>query len=178
MENLLEQKKLYVLYALSKMGSLTPLQLSRFLFDTDIVEQFDLQLSLTELKEAGLLKQAVSLGGIVYGLTEDGEKVLNSNAAQIPADKKNKIEEESTKYRKLFLQEKDYLAQYTEQANAIVPVFLSLRDGDRILMKVSVIVPDIPTAKRFTKNWMKNAHKTYEAVWESISDGEHMPNFK
>ncbi len=178
MKKSLDTQELYTLEALDKMGALTVSQLFRFLFDTNIAEQFDLKPVLANLTEEGMLKQSVTLNGIVYNLTGDAREMLSQCASQIPADRRSLIAEKSEEYKALFLLEKDYLAQYTEQSNAIVPVFLSLRKGDRILMKVSVIVKDVPTAKKITKNWMKNAHTTYKAVWESISDGEPMPDFK
>lgn len=178
MKNELTQQELYILLGIGNMGALTTQQLSRFLFDAPLIEAFDLGALLAKLKEEGLLKQAVSLQGVVYDLTPEGKEALEACRDQIPAGKNEDIEKKCGEYKELFQLEQNYLAQYTEQANAIIPVFLSIREKEKILFKISVIVPDVPTAKKITKNWMKNAHTAYKAVWESIAEGEPMPDFK
>jgi DNA-binding PadR family transcriptional regulator len=151
-----------ILLAVKNMGPLTPSQLSRFLFDSGLVPAFDLLPALSPLKEEGLLKQGMSLTGITYFLTPEGEEALAAL---------NRFTEISIEYCAVFAKEKEYIAQYTEQANGIFPLFLSIRKKEKILMQVNILVQDEATAKAVTRNWMENAHKTYDAVWESISDG-------
>jgi hypothetical protein len=174
----MNERQLSILIALKEMGALTPARLARFLFDPGMIEEFDLIAALSQLKDDGLLEQHVSRDGIVYGLTGQGDQELAPRLSAIPVEQLRKIEERSAEYSRVFKKEENYLAQYTEQANAIVPVFLSIRDGGKILLKVSIIVNDIDTAKHITRNWMQNAHKAYDAVWESIADGMPQPVFK
>jgi hypothetical protein len=174
----MDKQELVILLALERMGGLTPVQLARFLFDPGTIEQFDLIGTLTGLKDAGLLEQQVTQSGIAYSLTNKGGRTLAPHTAALPAAELRELQRRSAEYSRMFEREKDYIAQYTEQANAIVPIFLSIRDGGKILLKVSVIVNDIDTAKRITGNWMRNAHKTYDAVWESIAEGLPRPEFK
>jgi DNA-binding PadR family transcriptional regulator len=158
-----------ILLAVKNMGPLTPSQLSRFLFDSGLVPAFDLLPALSPLKEEGLLKQGMSLTGITYFLTPEGEEALAAQA--VPVETLNRFTEISIEYCAVFAKEKEYIAQYTEQANGIFPLFLSIRKKEKILMQVNILVQDEATAKAVTRNWMENAHKTYDAVWESISDG-------
>jgi hypothetical protein len=175
----MNEQQLSILLALHKMGPLTPGQLSRFLLDPGLaIGGFDPIVVLSQLKDDGLLEQHVSRDGIVYGLTSQGAQSLAPHLSAMPADQVQRMDKTSAEYSEVFAKEQDYIAQYTEQANAIVPIFLSIRQGGKILLKVSIIVNDVDTAKRITANWMGNAHKAYEAVWESIADGMPRPEFK
>ena len=173
-----DEQELYILYAVQKLGDLTPAQMMRYLFETGISEKFDLKVRLAALKEEGCLRQSVTTAGIVYQITQQGEEALNAGKQGFSPDKLQQLEEKGKELGELFAIEKDYIAQYTEQANAIVPVFLSIREGQKILLKVSVIVPDVETAKAISSGWAKNAQKTYRAVWDCIGEGLPFPEFE
>jgi hypothetical protein len=178
------KKQLY-LNAFRLMGPMTASQLSRFMTGIGF-EPSDMGILLAELVEEKQLKQSVSLQGIVYSLTEKDigkpQSVdLSGNSAgtsaRIPLPEEAMMAEKAGEFRTLFAREKDYLAQYTEQANAVVPVFLSIRDGDKILLKISIIVETTEEAKKICAGWMLNSHKTYEAVWDSIAGEMPVPAF-
>ena len=75
------------------------------------------------------------------------------------------------------LDRKDFIAQYTEQATGVVPVFLSIRKNDKILFKIHVIVPDVETADKIQRHWTENAQAAYESTWKSIAGDLPMPVF-
>lgn len=165
----------YALCALAQMGQLSVGELSRYLFETGLVAETDLKLPLTSLKEQGLVCQAVNLRGIVYEITEAGRTLVNGDAAlvRIKAD----VEAKSAEYKRIFEQEKDYIAQYTESSTGVVPVFLSIRDGSRIILKINIIVRDIDTAKKICSGWMSNSGRAFDAVWQAIAGDEPDPGF-
>lgn len=171
----MDKPTLNILLALHKMGAMMPSQLSRFLFDTRLAEAFDIVPMLSRLREEGLLKQGLSVTGITYTLTQAGEAVLESQAAEISDDSLCQFEAVSREYNEIFKNEKDYIAQYTEQANGIFPLFLSIRKKEKILMQVNILVNDEATAKAITKSWMEHAAQTYDAVWTNISEGLDLP---
>ncbi|WP_090645328.1 DUF4364 family protein [Paenibacillus sp. UNC496MF] len=165
----------YALCALAQMDQLSVGELSRFLFETGLVAESDLKLPLTSLKEQGLVCQAINLRGIVYQITEAGRTLVNGDAALEPitAD----VAAKSAEYKRVFEQEKDYIAQYTESSTGVVPVFLSIREGARIVLKINIIVRDIDTAKKICSGWMSNSGRAFDAVWQAIAEGEPDPGF-
>jgi hypothetical protein len=165
------QKESY-LAAFRLMGPMTAVQLSRFM-NIPEAKLPDMSASLAGMVEEKLLKQSVASLGIVYSLTEKGDTQSRSANAAEEESLAGKVPE----FQALFAKEKDYLAQYTEQANAVVPVFLSIRDGDKILLKISIIVETVEEAKKISANWIANSSKTYEAVWESIAGKMPAPAF-
>ena len=169
------QQEKYVLCALAQMEQLSVDELSRFLFETGLVARTDLKLPLTSLKEQGLVAQAVTLRGVVYEITDAGRTLASSDAelARIKAD----VAAQSTEYQRIFEQEKDYIAQYTESSTGVVPVYLSIRDGARIVLKINVIVRDIDTAKKICSGWMSNSGRAFDAVWQAIAENEPDPGF-
>lgn len=174
-----EQKlqKAYVLCALEKLGALAPAQISRYLFEHSICERFSLQEVLAKLKEKDYVKQAVSINGITYELTEAGMIMATQEVKKLGKEKLIEMECVGEILKRQFTVEEDFLARYTEQANGIVPIYLTLREGPKILMKIDVIVPDTEIAKTVTKNWAKNARETHQAVWDCIGEGLPFPQF-
>lgn len=172
------QQELFVMYAIEKMGAMTPAQMTRYLFEYNVFETFELKDILAKLKEENLLKQAVSINGITYELTEEGTEKLGEKKDEMNQEKRKEMDEIGEKLKKKFRVEQDYLARYSEQATGIIPLFLSLREGDKILMKVNVIVPDAETARIVAAKWPENAKKTYHAIWECIGEGQPFPEFK
>ncbi|MCL2093526.1 MAG: DUF4364 family protein [Treponema sp.] len=173
----LKEHDVYVLYAAEKLSGATPAQLTRFLFESGIFQGFDLSWSLANLNEAGHLVQAISSNGICYEITDQGKNALAQGLSEADQGKLKELDEKGAEFSRIFRIEEDYPAQYTESANAIVPVFLSIREGAKILMKVSIIVEDTETARDITKNWAQNARDTYKAIWESIGQGRPFPSF-
>ena len=171
-----EQNRFSIVFAVKKIGAMTPSQLDRCLFESGLSEPFDLNAELTKLVEQGLLKQTVSADGLVYKLSELSDTILNGDS--VPCTEcLAKMDAYFDELKIQFEAEKDYIAQYTESSTGIVPVFLSIRKNERILLKVNLIVPDVATAKVVTRNWMRNAHKTHQSVWSSIGEGLPFPVF-
>jgi hypothetical protein len=178
-------KKQFYLKSFSLMGPMTAAQLSRFMTGLH-VDSSDKAVLLADLVEEKKLKQSVSLQGIVYSLTEKGLMTLQDAKPPEYSDGSSAgdsfpgeaiLKKTADEFRSLFAREKDYLAHYTEQANAVVPVFLSIRDGDKILMSISIIVETTEEAKKICAGWMSNSHKTYESLWNSIAGNAPVPAF-
>ncbi len=169
-------ERLYLLGALEKLGALGVEQLERLLFDTGLTPAFELLEPLLALQEQGFVTLALSQQGVIYAITPEGSAQYEKDAAEHP-DVSARIAAKATEYSGALQMEKDYLAQYSEQSSGIVPVFLSIREGSKIIMKVSLIVHDVRTAKIIADHWVQNASATYGAVWENISEGEPMPEY-
>lgn len=164
-----------VLSVVSAMEAINAAQLRRLIFETELSPEFDMAWTLASLRQDGYLTQTVGATGIQYVLGDKGRAALE--AEPLDNDTKAAVDAKTAEYRELFRQEQNYLAQYSEQANAIIPVFLSIRQNEKVLFKINVIVHDVETAEKIKRNWMKNAHKAYEAAWACIAEGEPLPVF-
>lgn len=81
--------------------------------------------------------------GITYELTDErGRRAAELEELLTPGEREG-MDEAGEELRRCFRMEKDYLARYSEQATGIIPLFLSLREKEKILFKVNVIVPDV-----------------------------------
>ena len=167
-----DQKK-YILQSIRELGALGPSQLSRLLFDSGLIESFDLMKSLSELLEEKCLEQKVTLAGIAYLLTPKGNGSIGKYV--FSDEEMKKFKAKTAEYAKIFDREKDYIALYSEQSTALNPVFLSIRKDEKILLHLMLMVDNIDSAKEITRNWLQNADKTYDAVWEIIAEGQPKP---
>lgn len=176
------KRRFSIVYALGKIGEMTPDQLDRALFESGISEPFDLGGELSKMVEEGVLTQSVGAEGLVYRSVS--EAVTDSIGAEGMAKAEGvtkadlaEIDARLTALKADLEAEKDYMALYTESSTGMVPVFLSIREGASIKMKLNLVVPDVATAKVVTRNWRKNAHKAHRAAWEAISEGMPFPDF-
>lgn len=172
-----QQRRFSIVYAVSRIGTPSPAQLNRCLFESGLLGPFELGDALAALVEDGILRQAITADGLVYKLSAGADAVL-ADPAGLDAAFIARMDETFDALKGQFDAEKDYIAQYTESSTGVVPVFLSIRKGARIMLKINLIVPDVETARIVTRNWMKNAHGAHEAVWDSIGEGLPFPAFK
>lgn len=167
------RRRFSIAYALGRVGEMTPDQLDRALFESGVSEPFDLPGELARMVEEGALTQSVGAQGLVYRpashVAVDTKGVAKETLAEIDA--------RLAALRADLEAEKDYMALYTESSTGMVPVFLSIREGASIKMKLNLVVPDVETAKVVTRNWRKNAHKAHRAAWEAIGEGMPFPDF-
>ena len=112
---------------------------------------------------------------VIVVLADKGRQYIKENP--LGKDLDERISAAVSEYRELFEKEKDFIAQYTEQATGVVPVFLSIRKNDKILFKIHVIVPDVETADKIQRHWTENAQAAYESTWKSIAGDLPMPVF-
>lgn len=153
----------------------TRAQLARFVFESGLMKAYDFVPDLVFLTEKGYLKQSVGDAGLQYEATKLGLARLKAEEASI--QNLAEIRRFAADYIRMFAVEQDYIAEYTEQANGIIPVFLSIRRGEKVLYKVSIIVPDVETAQRIKRDWPKNAEKAYRNAWKDIAEGMPFPSF-
>ncbi|MDR2886464.1 MAG: DUF4364 family protein [Bacteroidales bacterium] len=171
------RRRFSIVYALNRIGDMTPDRLDRCLFESGLSEPFNLNAELSKMVEEGVLRQSVSTDGLVYKLTDASAAIL-SDIGKLKPEELSEINVSLDELKSRFEAESDYIAQYTESSTGVVPVFLSIRDGASILMKLNIIVPDVATARIVTRNWMKNAHRARHSVWESIGEGLPFPSFR
>ena len=169
---MIDQKK-YILLSINEIGALSPSQLSRLLFDSGMMESFDLMKFLSELHEENFLEQKMTLAGIVYLLTPKGSESIKQ--CVLSNEDTVKFKTKTAEYAKIFDREKDYIALYSEQSTALSPVFLSIRKDDKILIHLMLMVDGVDSAKEITRHWLDNADRTYDAVWEIVAEGQPRP---
>jgi hypothetical protein len=168
----------YIIHAINEIGSVTFDQLNKFLFDTGILERTDLLPPLAALKEKSYLNQLLTPQGIALELSIEGEEFLASGKAGLSSEVKTQIKKSADKYRVMIRKEQDYLAQYGEQSSGIVPVNLSMRNNDKVILKINMVTNDKETAKKICDGWVKNSDKAYDALWEAIGEGQPQPKFR
>ena len=171
------EHELYILKTIQQLGPMTYGQISRFLFGEGIVPEYDLLPSLATLKENSYVNQVLSPLGIILDITDEGRTFLSSNENVISGQTIQLISRKSVEFTRIFQLEQNYLAQYSENSSGVVPVTLSIRDNDKIVLRVNIIVNKIETAKKICSSWMKNSKRAYDVFWDAIAEGEPEPDF-
>lgn len=165
-----------ILLSVDTLGALNQAQMKRFLFETGIQKSQDIAWPVAQLREEGILGQIANDMGIQYVVTEKGRSALK-NEPLSPGITENVLREAES-YRKIFATEQDFLATYSESASKAVPVFLSIRQREKILFKIQVIVHDVETAKLLQKNWREHANEIFRGTWELMAPGVDQPKFE
>lgn len=165
-----------ILSAVKSLNALNQAQMRRFLFETGLTPSQDIVQTVADLREAGLLAQIANNMGIQYVLTDKGEAALSADP--LPADLLAKLAHEAEEYRQLFAVEQEFLATYSEQASGAIPVFLSIRQQEKVLFKIQVIVHDVETAKALQQNWRAHAPEIFAGTWSLMAPGIDQPHFE
>jgi hypothetical protein len=150
-------------------------QIKRFLAELSL--DFDPLPVLYDLKCWDMVKQGVNQTGIIYEAAEKGRAALDSKESLQFAQERLRVAAYADKARPVYLRERDYLAQYTESSTSIVSVFLSIRDAGKIVLKISILVPDVSAAQAICRDWMRRSPAAYDAVWAAIAGDAPQPPY-
>ena len=90
-----EEDKLILLSSLSRLGGCTEEQLLRFLVESALMNPFQFYLALGGLKEAGFIREARHMEGILLFLTPQGRESVEMFASRIRASQQEKLEAEA-----------------------------------------------------------------------------------
>ncbi len=166
------EKRLMILYAMSKLGKCDELQLLKFLVEYDLSNYIDLMLTLYELCSQG---QAVRLKGDGfddYSLTEAGLEAVNLFKNRLPESTVRLIDEHADEWTDLFRRQRQYKAKWAPCDRGELNVTLSLQERDLGApeLKIELLVPNHVIADKMCKNWEKQSGFLYQTIIRALSE--------
>ena len=161
--------KLIVLYMLKKLDfPLTNGQISEFILDQGYTSYFTLQQAISEMVEAGFIREETTHNRTLYHLTDEGRETIHFFQKNIsPA-----IQEDIHK----FLKEKQYdlknevsvKADYYPNKNSEFAVRCRILENDAPILELTVTVPTKEEAETVANNWNQKSQEVYAHIMASL----------
>lgn len=165
------ENKLTILYALRRLGPCTSMQLLQFLVESDLMNYFTMQLSLSDMQEQGQLATRAHPMGDLLALTPQGEYAIESFAQRIPVSRRQLMDEQSDAWRQRFRAEQLAPADSFTLQDGRLCLRLRLLEGSASLMDVLLVLPPQEAMTFVEKRWRLAAQAVYDAVSLTLAEG-------
>ncbi len=162
--------KLTLLYTLFHIGGCTEEQLVRFNDAFSLMEQFQLYVSLGELKEAHMVRVEKCLEGKLLHVTEDGKKSLEMFAGDIWPSAKIQVDLHAAEWKRKNRDEQQMPADWVRNENGYTVTLRLLETGNEIF-NLSLTAADENQAVNFCRRWPKQASFIYRTIMEKLGEG-------
>lgn len=161
--------KLIILYMLEKVDfPLTNSQISEFVLDKGYTTYFKLQQAISELLDAGFVREESTHSRTFYHLTEEGAETIRFFRGKISAAIQSDIDE--------FLKEKHYdlknevnaKADYFQNSSMEYTVRCQVIENNLPLIDLTLTVPSESEAKTMTNNWAQKNQEIYAWIMQNL----------
>lgn len=160
------ENKLLLLYLIDKMDiPLSNSQISQFTLEAEYMDYFTLQMTLSEMVEAGYLEKTQDNNNTRYTITEEGATTLEYFERHIQAPIRLHINKYVTENRKSVKRDYEVTASYFfENENNDYIVKCGIYDDRTVLMEINLAVDARDQAKIICGNWKENVNKLYGRI--------------
>jgi hypothetical protein len=166
-------RKVLTLYALDRLGECGNLQLIAFMIDTDIMNYFDLQTALFDLRDAGQVARSPQVADDLYEITPAGEEALALLSSLAPQSLLDKVDETAPLFRERISREREKSARIVHDEGNEYHVSMQINEQKMPLLSIDLSLPTAELAARFRDRWMDNAQDIYEFIIRRLSgEGE------
>ena len=161
--------KLIVLYMLDKVDfPLTNGQISEFILDKGYTTYFTLQQAISEMVEAGFLREETTHNRTLYHLTSEGAETIHFFRNNISNAIRQDID--------MFFAEKSYdlknevsvKADYYQTKNLEFAVRCQILESGSPLIDLTLTVPTEEEAVSVANNWNKKNQEVYAQIMASL----------
>jgi len=158
------ERKVLTLYSLHTLGECGNLQLISFMVENDIMNYFDLQTALGDLRDAGQAARTPVEADYLYQLTPAGEEALRMFLPRAPASLLKRVEEAAPSFRERFDREREMPARIVHDEGNEYHVSMQIVERRMPLMSIDVSLPTAELAARFRDRWVGVAQDIYEYI--------------
>lgn len=159
--------KLLILYIVKNFQhKLEENDLSYFVLNIELFNYFYFKQYLQELESAGLVLFDQDKK---YYLSEDGEKTLEVLYEKIPEENIIFLDKEMENYIHELNVKNSVTANILKEDDGIYNHF-KIKDGDINVLDLKIEVSDENMAKKFSRNFKKNADKIYSEILKLLSE--------
>ncbi len=161
--------KLIVLYMMEQVDfPLTNGQISEFILDKGYTTYFTLQQAISDMVEAGFIREESTHNRTLYHLTEEGTETIRFFKSNISSAIRQDVD--------MFLKEKAYelrnavavKSDFYPNNNNEFSVRCQINEGDAPLIELIISVPTEAEAISVTNNWNQRHQEIYAQIMASL----------
>lgn len=166
------ESRMMVLLALDKLGASTNLQLIAFFFETDLMNYFELQTALHDLKESGEVSAHALTADEMFTISPQGSQALAMFEGRIAPSLRTALVEAVPGFLSRARQQAELPTRIDRDSGQAYRVTLQVVEQGTPALQVQVNLPTHELAKRFADAWPKQAHAIYEHILHTLSQEE------
>lgn len=163
------ENRLLILYALKAIGPMTDHQLLVVMADTDLMNYFTLQLTLSGLETDGKVCRCAEGIDAPLRLTDAGRYLLSSFETRIPQSRRTQIDTGAAKWQERFLTEQMASAELYALPTGETGLHLRIVDHQKIILDLSFRLPDGRTIDRLSQRWQTCMNQAYLLLLSALS---------
>ncbi len=161
--------KLIILYTLSKVDSpLPPGVISDYITDRGYTNYFNLQNAFGELLEADLIKEDSTYHLTYYTLTEAGAETLELFGAPLSREIRDEINHYLEEHKFEIIDDTSLVSDYHATNDGTYLATCTLRDGNHVLMRLSLDVATEADAIKVCENWQSKSDILYQTAMQNL----------
>lgn len=162
--------KLIVLYCIKSLDiELTRDQFADFCVEYDLIPYFDLQTTIGELEECGLLAAVPKAFGQAYMLTTEGQQVLDMFQERIPQSQRDRLDFFANRSRDKILLDTQFYAKAREACDGGYTVTLKSMESNRNVLAIEILMPDTKTANSAIRRWRESSVDIYKYLMNILT---------
>ena len=143
-------------------------QISEFVLDKGYTTYFKLQQALSELMDAGLIRDESTHNRNLYHMTEDGYSTIDYYKNNISKDIKKDVNEYLKEKKYDLKNESSVKADYYRNTNQEYSVHCQVTENALPLIDLTITVPSEAEAQAVTDNWQKKNQELYATIMAKL----------
>ena len=164
------ENKLFVLYAVDQLGSVTGLQLLQFLAEYGWMDYITMQLNLGDLLSAGHLQSVPHALGPLYTLSQEGKESLSLFLRRLPHSIRSMVRDAAPEWKPRFQREMQMLSDFHRREDGGYDLRLRLMEKDAPLLDMTLSLPSRGLADRLSRRWPAAAPAFYGFLMKTLGD--------
>ena len=161
--------KLIILYMLDKLDfALTNGQISEFILDKGYTTYFTLQQAISEMVEAGFIREETTHNRTYYHLTNEGADTIKFFRNNISSAIQHDIDSFLAEKRYELKNEISVKADYYQISNLEYAVRCQIIESDAPLIDLTLTVPTEEEATTVANNWSKKNQEIYAQIMANL----------
>ncbi len=159
-----EEKRLMLLYIIGHAGQLSDMQLLQLLFENDLMNYFDMMLTLNDLVSQGQCVRTPVLGKTLYSLTAAGREALELFSRIIPASVREKLDTVLPYWTERFRTEQEYPASWRQTRRGEYVLDMGINEQNMALLRITLSLPSEDMARTLGEAWPGQAGNVYSTL--------------
>ena len=153
------------------LGEFGNLPLIYFMTQTDIMNYFDLQTALFDLRDAGQVVRTPQTADDLYEITQAGEEALLLFSSRVPQSLMDKVDELAPAFKEKFNRQREMSARIVHDNENEYHVSMQINEQKMPLISIDLSLPTAELAANFRDRWEDHAQEIYEFIIERLAGG-------
>ncbi len=171
-----EEKRLLLMYIIGGVDRISDMQLLQLLFENDLMNYFDMMLTLNALCAQGQCLATPALGKRFYTLTAAGREALDLFRKILPASVRDRLDALLPAWRERVRAEQDYPVSWHQTGRGEYQLEMGIAEKNMELLRITLSLPSEDLAREVGASWRKKAGSVYRMLMDA--DGEAPPEEK